>query len=163
MRTSIPLPQRVLDFVEPAGLDDEAAREHAANAVALDSPRKVQRRIEKGLRNPLLEAQTKRNVDVLVRLLAPYDASWALVSLGSGSGFELRALLSARAFDPVYSSDLAWSATSLVPQAVEPFEGRLGLFAADFAALPGSTSLAASRSSTWPCPTRRTPTARWPR
>jgi methyltransferase family protein len=133
---SYPSRSGVLDFVLLEELDADGLREHAANVVDLASKRSVRRRVGKGGRNPLLMAQTERAIRVVDRLMAPYGEDHTLVSVGSGSAFELRSLLARRRFARVYSSDLAWTATALAPEALRELGGRLGLFAASFDHLP---------------------------
>ena len=133
---SFPCRRGVVDFVLPEALGADSRREQIANAVDLGSARAVQRRVRKGERNPFLMAQARRSMRVVERLMADYGEDYTLVSVGSGSGFELRVLLERRGFERVYSSDVAWTATALVPETTRWLDGRLGLFAADFGHLP---------------------------
>ena len=133
---SFPCQRGIVDFVLPEALTPDGRRERVTNAVDLASEKAVRRRVKKGERNPFLVAQTRRSMRAVERLMASYGNERTLVSVGSGSGYELRALLERRRFGRVYSSDLAWSATALVPELTKAFDGRLGLFAADFDHLP---------------------------
>lgn len=126
----------VIDFVVTERLNATSRREHTANAVDLDSAKAIRRRVRKGAGNPMLMAQMRRSLGAVERLMAGYGADRTLISLGSGSGFELPLLLERRPFRRVYSSDLAWTSTALVPTVVRSFDGALGLFAADFDHLP---------------------------
>jgi len=128
--------REVIDFVGVDLLDPTSRDEHAANAVDLASEKAVRRRMAKGERNPILMAQMDRSVDAIERLLDRRPHGSTLVSLGSGSGFELRLLLARRRFERVHSRDLAWSATALVPDVLRELDGELGLFAADFEHCP---------------------------
>jgi SAM-dependent methyltransferase len=128
-------PDGVLDLVDHAALDAETRRELEANSVSPADPKAVRRRLRKG-KGAFLAAQTRRSMRPVLRLLRPYDETHTLVSVGSGSGYELRALLGRRRFHRVYSSDLAWTATALAPKVLADVEGTLGLFAADFHRLP---------------------------
>jgi SAM-dependent methyltransferase len=134
-RTRFDCLRGVIDFVDRDRLDADTLREEQANSVALENPKAVRRRLRKG-KSGFLAAQTRRCMRSVLRLLEPYDETHTLISVGSGSGYELRALLGRRRFRRVYSSDLAWSATALVPQMLADAEGTLGLFAADFQRLP---------------------------
>jgi hypothetical protein len=133
---SFPCRRGVVDFVLAEALGSDGQRERAANAVDLDSERAVERRLRKGERNPFLMAQARRSIRAAERLMAECGEARTLVSVGSGSGFELRVLLERRRFERVYSSDVAWTATALVPETTVGFDGRLGLFSADFDHLP---------------------------
>jgi len=127
----------VIDFVGVDLLDPTSREEHVANAVDLASEKAVRRRIAKGERNPILMAQMGHSVRAAQRLLDWRPHGRSLVSLGSGTGFELRLLLlGRRRFERVYSSDLAWSNTALAPQVLRELDGNLGLFAADFEHCP---------------------------
>jgi hypothetical protein len=131
-----PVRHGVVDFVLPERLSENTRREHRTNAVDLESARAMRRRVRKGERNPVLMAQARRSVRAVERVLGAHDPRGTLVSVGSGTGFELRLLLESRPFARVYSSDLAWSATALVPEVTRELPGDLGLFAADFDHLP---------------------------
>lgn len=135
-----PCRQGVIDFVLVDALDATSREEHAANAVDLESQRAVRRRVDKGERNAILMAQMHYSIGAVERLLDWRPHGHTLVSLGSGSGFELRLLLACRAFERVYSSDLAWSTTALVPEVLRELDGDLGLFAADFDHCPVGSS-----------------------
>jgi hypothetical protein len=134
---SFPSHRGVVDFVIAAELDATGAREHVANAIELDSAKAVRRKLRKATRtNPMLLAQMRRSIGAIDRLMAGADADRTLVSLGSGFGFELPLLLARRRFARVYSSDIAWSATALVPEVTQHCDGDLALFAADFDHVP---------------------------
>lgn len=130
-----PTREGVVDFVVVEALDEDGRREHAANAVDLASSRAVRRRLRKGENNPFLMAQARRGVRAAAAFM-PAGGDRTLVSLGSGTAFELRVLLGMRSFRRVFSTDIAWSTTALVPQVTAPFEGDLGTFAADFDRFP---------------------------
>ncbi len=132
-----PCRRGVVDFVLPDELDATGAREHVANAIELDSTEAVRRKLRKSRKpSPMLLAQMRRSIRAVDRLMAGHDPSRTIVSLGSGFGFELPLLFERRRFVRVYSSDLAWSSTALVPEVVQDLEGELGLFAADFDHVP---------------------------
>ena len=134
---SFPRRHGVVDFVVDDALDATGARERAANAVALASAKAVRRKLRKSKAPyPMLLAQMLRSIRAADRLMQGFGADRTLVSLGSGSGFELPLLRERRSFARVYSSDLAWSATALAPEALSDLEGDLGLFAADFDHVP---------------------------
>ncbi|HUR86524.1 MAG TPA: hypothetical protein VMY78_14375 [Solirubrobacteraceae bacterium] len=132
-----PCRRGVVDFVLADELDATGAREHIANAVELDSAKAVRRKLRKSRTpSPMLLAQMRRSIRAADRLMAGHDPSRTIVSLGSGFGFELPLLFERRSFARVYSSDLAWSSTALVPEVVHDLDGELGLFAADFDHVP---------------------------
>ncbi len=133
---TFPHRQGVVDYVLEDRLDATSAREHTSNAIDLDSEKAVKRRVRKGERNPMLMAQMRRSMRAAHRLMAGVGPERTLVSLGSGSGFELPLLLEHRTFALVYSSDLAWTSTALVPDVTRHLDGTLSLFAADFDHLP---------------------------
>jgi hypothetical protein len=134
---SFPHRRGVVDYVIADELDATGTREHAANAIELDSGKAVRRKLRKAKNtNPMLLAQMRRSIRAADRLMAAYGADRTLVSLGSGFGFELPLLLERRAFARVLSSDIAWSATALVPEVTERCHGDLVLFASDFDHVP---------------------------
>jgi uncharacterized protein YbaR (Trm112 family) len=134
---AFPCRRGVADYVIPDQLDASGARRRAANAVELDSEKAVRRRLRRATAgNPLVRAQTRRSMRVVDKFMSGYGRRWTLVSLGSGPGFELPLLFERHTFARVYSSDIAWSSTSLVPQIMHCYRGELGLFAADFEHIP---------------------------
>jgi uncharacterized protein YbaR (Trm112 family) len=130
-----PVRDGVIDFVITEALSETGRRELAANALDLSSVKAVARATTKGERDWGEAERMRRTAAALDRLLAP-DEALELVSLGSGAGFELRHLLARRTFRRVYSSDLAWSRSAVVPQTIAALSGQLVLFASDFEHCP---------------------------
>jgi hypothetical protein len=122
----------VVDFVLRDVLSETARRELEANAVDLASTKAVRKAVEKGERDWGKTERMRRTAVALSRYLDDYDNDTALVSLGSGAGYELKHLLAGRDFRRVYSSDIAWTRSALVPRTLEGERGELVVFAADF-------------------------------
>lgn len=125
-----PCRENVVDLVVRECLAEVAVRELEAHTA---SPRKAERSARK--KSPLDLAIAERPIRLVAAMLDGLDAA-EIVSLGSGSGLELRLLLRHRSYRRVFSADLAWTQTAAVPALLEDTKGELGLFACDLARPP---------------------------
>ncbi len=75
-------------------------------------------------------------VNIVERLIINYSSDTTLYCLGSGTGFEIKALCPRKKFKRIYSSDISMSALTIGLQVLEPIEGDLGLFVSEFGRTP---------------------------
>lgn len=135
--TSFPIHHGVIDFVLHDRLGEEQKRELESMTVDLDDKDSIQWWVNKDKWDPTYTHFLKKGIHAAARFLAPYaTAGRCLVTMGSGTGFELKALTSHVRFHKVLASDISWTASHVIAQSVEPFEGSLGRFACDFASCP---------------------------
>lgn len=125
-----PLRGNVVDFVLREQLGEVALSELEAHT---STPRKAERNARR--KSQLDLAIAARPIRVVAGMLDELQAA-EIVSLGSGSGLELRLLLRHRSYRCVFSADLAWTQSAAVPALLEEVHGDLGLFACDFTRPP---------------------------
>ena len=65
-----------------------------------------------------------------------YQAGVPLFTMGSGAGFELKALYRFLSFENIFASDISWMAAHVIEKSLESADGILKLFACDFNACP---------------------------
>lgn len=130
-----PIRDDILEFVDPAGLDDEKARELAGNSYRKFTPEFIRK----------MAAKDSWGVyhchfhDLKIRHLLRYLnrlGDTPLASLGSGSGFELKMILKQRHFSRVFSSDLSYQNVLIVPYSLEAAATEVCLFTSDLDLCP---------------------------
>jgi hypothetical protein len=119
--------ENVIDFVDVDHLSETARRERAENSVPDPAqPAYVESVTHKGEDHPPYLESMRRAFRIVARMLAASEEP-TLVSLGSNAGFELKHLLPLSGHRDVLSSDISWTATSVVPVTLREFPGDLGL------------------------------------
>jgi uncharacterized protein YbaR (Trm112 family) len=130
-----PIRDGILEFVDPAGLDDEKARELAGNSYTKFTPEFIRKMASKDSWG----AYHCHFHDLKIRHLLRYLnrlGDTPLASLGSGSGFELKMILKQRHFRRVFSSDLSYQNVQIVPYSLEAVNTEVCLFTSDLDACP---------------------------
>jgi len=130
-----PVTNGILEFVIPSDLDQDKRRELQGNNLDL-TPDTIAHFANK----EAWWSQYYSHVsDKKLRTVSQYIArtgSAQVASLGSGTGYELKWLLGRCRIDRIFSSDLSFSTTSIVPQALAGFDVALALFTSDLDRCP---------------------------
>lgn len=131
-----PIRHGVIDFVLYDQLSESERRELKAMTLTLN-PDKLRWFVEKEnwdkIQTHFLMRGIRKAANYLVKYARPGKT---LVTLGSGTGFELRALTNILPFDNIISSDISWTAAHVIAMSVKERTGYLGLFATDFDRCP---------------------------
>ncbi len=137
-----PVTEDILELIDPSSLDAETRRELTGNTIPLDeeSIHKMASKDEwSDYISHLSNKKIERLAEYLDRLGAPQ-----LISLGSGSGFEIKCLLKLdkkktvlkKRIETVLSSDLSYSALYIAKYTLKDFEVRLGRFTSNLDSCP---------------------------
>lgn len=119
----------ILEFVKDEELDKETRRELKGNKISL-SKENIEHYAKKDEWSDYYNHFVDLKFNYLLGFMKSVPAK-GIISLGSGPGFELKQLLKRKHLQTVFSSDLAYSTTRVVPQALKDFDVRLSLFTSD--------------------------------
>lgn len=126
----------IMDFLLRERLDNSNMIELKGNDIDIHNPDVIASMANKDTWSPVYIHSLMHAMEVVHKFIAHYPSDTTLYSLGSGTGFELKILCSRRKFKRVYSSDLSWTATSIVPTTLSSLEGQIGLFVSEFTQSP---------------------------
>lgn len=119
----------ILEFIKNNSLDKETKRELKGNTFRL-SKKNIDHYATKDEWSSYYNHFVNQKFDYLIYYLN-YIQMKGIVSLGSGPGFEIKEILKRKPIKTILSSDLAFSATSVVPHALKDFNINLILFTSD--------------------------------
>ncbi len=127
----------VFDFILYDQLGETEKKELKAMTLAIDNEQEL-KRITQGERG---DAFQRHFLMRGIRLAAKYLSQYAhpeitLCTVGSGAGFELKALPQYIIFDRIIASDISWTAACAIGRCLEERTGELGLLACDFNQCP---------------------------
>jgi hypothetical protein len=128
----------VIDFLIQECLDQTNLNEIKGNEWDLSKPDVIEWLANKEKWNLIGTHSLMYAINIVHQFILNYNNETILVSLGSGSGFELKALCSRKRFHRVYSSDISRSAIGIVPHTLSKLDGEVGLFVAEFNHVPVS-------------------------
>jgi hypothetical protein len=132
-----PIKRGVIDFLLYDKMGETEKKELKAMTLPIDDEQKVCWIIEKEKWDRIQTHFLMRGIQAAERYLSKYAyPGITLVTMGSGAGFELRALSQFIAFDKIIASDISWTASYAISKSIEQRVGMLGLFAADFKRCP---------------------------
>lgn len=124
----------ILEFINMAELDAHKLRELQGNTYEL-TQETIERMASKDMWSEYYSHFSEKKIQYLLRYLDRIKCN-QIFSLGSGTGYELKKLLSLKKFDTVYSSDLSYTALRIVPYTIEQFDVKVGLFTSDLEYCP---------------------------
>jgi hypothetical protein len=124
----------ILEFVEPLELDVDTLRELKANTYDL-TQQTINHMANKDSWSNFYSHFANKKSEHLMCYLEKIESD-QIFSLGTGTGFELRKILSLRKYNTVYASDLSYSALRIVPHSINQFDVRCGLFTSDLENCP---------------------------
>lgn len=124
----------VLDLVVPAELDADKARELKAHAYEL-TEEQIEHYANKDAWSKYYSHFSDRKISRLLEYLEKTGAK-EFFSLGVGTGFELKKILSKKGFRRIYASDLSLPALRIVRHTLRGMDGSVGLFTSDLDQCP---------------------------
>src|SRR3990172_2837693 len=124
----------VLDLVVPGELDADKARELKAHAYEL-TQEQIEHFANKDAWSRYYSHFSDRKIKTLLRYLEETGCE-EFFSLGVGTGFELKKILSKKGFKKIYASDLSLSALRIVRHTLRDFSASVGLFTSDLDEIP---------------------------
>ncbi|NMD00697.1 MAG: hypothetical protein GYA62_13385 [Bacteroidales bacterium] len=119
----------ILKFINPEELDNKTAKELKGNTFALNE-KNIKHFANKDNWSKYYNFFVNQKINYLLFFLDQINYK-GVVSLGSGPGFEIKEILKRRRLSLIFSSDLALSATKVVPYTLKNYNGRLCLFTSD--------------------------------
>lgn len=119
----------IIEFVRPGDLDSETARELRGNTFKL-TRENIKHYENKDKWSNYYNHFVEKKMNLLLNKLKKIRKS-GIVSLGSGPGFEIKQLLKRKKLKTIFSSDLAYSATRVVPHTLKSYRINLCLFTSD--------------------------------
>lgn len=119
----------ILEFVLHQDLDKETKRELKGNQISL-SKENIKHYANKDGWSNYYNHFVNQKFDYLLSYLNSIPMK-GIISLGSGPGFELKEILKRKKIGNIFSSDLAYSATTVVPIALKEYDINLCLFTSD--------------------------------
>lgn len=120
-----PIKNNIVKFVQ-GKLDKETKRELKGNTYAL-TKEFIKHYANKDKWSDYYNHFVNQKFDYLLNYLNLIKMK-GIISLGSGPGFELKEILKRKKINLVFSSDLAYSTTAVVPVALKDYDINLGLF-----------------------------------
>jgi DNA-directed RNA polymerase subunit RPC12/RpoP len=119
----------ILEFIVNKELDNETRRELKGNRISL-AKKNIEHYANKDNWSNYYNHFVNKKFGYLIKYLDAVRMQ-GIVSLGSGPGFELKQLLKRKPIYTIFSSDLAYSTTRVVPVALKDFNIILCLFTSD--------------------------------
>lgn len=135
-RRRYPCEGSIPNFLLDERLDDTNRNEIAGNQIDHSDQTSVSHLASKDEWDPAYTRTLMYAINVVADFIKNYSEETVLISLGSGTGFELKKLCELRSFRRVYSSDISMTATQVVPMTLSTLEGKIGLFVAEFSHAP---------------------------
>lgn len=126
--------KNILQFVSPKELDKETQRELHGNSYIF-TKEDINHYANKDKWSKYYNHFSNQKFTHLVAFLKAIDFD-GIVSLGSGTGFELKEILKRKKVNLVFSSDLAFAPTSVVPITLSGRDIKLCLFTSDLNRVP---------------------------
>lgn len=126
----------IIDFLLQDCLDQTNLNELKGNEYDIENPDVVEHMSNKDKWSSIYGHSLMYAVDIIERLIINYSSDTTLYCLGSGTGFEIKALCTRKQFRRIYSSDISRSALTIALQVLEPLDGDLGLFVSEFSHTP---------------------------
>jgi len=126
----------IIDFLLRDCLDQTNLNEINGNEYNLEDAAVVEQMFDKDKWSSVYGHSLMYAVNIIEKLIINYSSDTTLYCLGSGTGFEIKALCTRKQFRRIYSSDISMSALKIALQVLAPFEGNLGLFASTFSHTP---------------------------
>ena len=124
----------IVQFVIDKDLDRETKRELKGNSFSL-SKKNIEHYANKDIWSDYYNHFVNQKFSYLVAFLNSIPLK-GIISLGSGPGFELKEILKRKRINLIFSSDLALSATSVVPTTLNNYNTSLCLFTSDLNFVP---------------------------
>ncbi len=124
----------VLDLVIAAELDADKARELKAHSYEL-TEEEIEHYANKDAWSRYYSHFSDRKIRKLLEYLETTGAK-EFFSLGVGTGFELKKILSKKRFNRIYASDLSLPALRIVRHTLRDFDAKVGLFTSDLDQCP---------------------------
>lgn len=129
-----PIKNNIVQFVHIKDLDRETKRELKGNSYSL-SKKNIKHYANKDKWSSYYNHFSNQKFNYLITYLNSFPVN-GIISLGSGTGFELKEILKRKKINKIFSSDLAFSATSVVPTTLKDFDINLCLFTSDLNRTP---------------------------
>jgi len=129
-----PIKKRVLQLIYPGALSRQVRSELIGNEIPL-TRKNIERFATKDKWSKYYNHFVDQKINYLMEGLGHRNFR-GIISLGSGPGFEIKEILKKRHFPLVFSSDLASSATSIVPYTLSNANTTVCLFTSDLNYVP---------------------------
>lgn len=126
--------KNILEFVDYRDLDSKTKRELKGNRYPL-TKKNIEHYANKDSWSNYYNHFANQKIDHLITYLNLIPMK-GVISLGSGTGFELKEILKRKQINLIFSSDLSFSATSIVPTTLKGFDINLCLFTSDLNHVP---------------------------
>ncbi|KKQ95039.1 MAG: hypothetical protein UT21_C0009G0004 [Candidatus Woesebacteria bacterium GW2011_GWA1_39_11b] len=129
-----PIKNNIVQFVISKDLDKETKRELKGNSFSL-SKKNIEHFANKDVWSNYYNHFANQKINYLIAYLNSIRPK-GIVSLGSGTGFELKEILKRKHINLIFSSDLAFAATSVVPVTLRGLNLKICLFTSDLNHVP---------------------------
>jgi len=123
-----PIKNNIVEFIQ-GKLDKETKRELKGNTYTL-TKKFIEHYANKDKWSDYYNHFVNQKFNYLLSYLNSIRMK-GIISLGSGPGFELKEILKRKKIDLIFSSDLAYSTTAVVPVTLKDYDINLGLFTSD--------------------------------
>ncbi|OGP13622.1 MAG: hypothetical protein A2054_04325 [Deltaproteobacteria bacterium GWA2_55_10] len=133
-KREFPVVDGVLDLIDPGELDADKTRELKAHAYEL-TQEQIEHFANKDAWSRYYSHFSDRKIKTLLEYLEGTGCE-EFFSLGVGTGFELKKILSKKGFKKIYASDLSLSALRIVRHTLRDFSASVGLFTSDLDECP---------------------------
>ena len=133
-----------IDFLVQDFLDQTNLQEIEGNKYDFENLDIVEQMANKDKLGSVYSHSLMFAMNIVKKFLVNYSPDTTLYCLGSGTGFEIKALYTHEQFKRIYASDISSSALKVAMKVLEPFSGELGLIVSEFGHTPiqkGSDSL----------------------
>lgn len=120
---------KIIEFVDPKNLDKKTRRELKGNFYKLDK-KTIETYATKDEWSSYHIHCSDKKFDLILKKLNQLKST-GIFSLGSGTGFEIKKILNKKKLEPVFSSDLSFTATMIVPYTLEKNSVKACLFTSD--------------------------------
>jgi len=124
-----PLRKGIIEFVKQEVLDKHTKNELSGNKIKLDK-KTITHYANKDKWSKYYNHFVDIKINKVLKAIKAADRN-VIVSLGSGPGFELKEIMKRKKFDTLLSSDLAFSATAIVPTTLKKYNCGYILFTSD--------------------------------
>jgi len=133
-KKNYPIKNNILRFIDYKELDSETKRELKGNSFSL-TKKNIEHYATKDTWSNYYNHFANQKLSHLIEYLDSIPMK-GLISLGSGTGYELKEILKRKQIKLIFSSDLSFSATNVVPATLKNYDTKLCLFTSDLNCVP---------------------------
>jgi len=124
-----PVRGKIIELINPDVLSEQVKRELLGNDIT-PTKKNIEHYSKKDRWSRYYNHFVNQKINYLLKMMKRTNFK-GIISLGSGSGFEIKEILKKKRFPLVISSDLAYSATRIVPHTLKGFDLTVCLFTSD--------------------------------